>query len=227
MKKFLFTIATVLGISAGTHSLQVNSAAAQVGRMGAVNGAVNFTPIPLTNQIAFTNTVVTTNGASLQLNELVALLLTLQTNIEETLPALDFVQTNAVVVSITPTNAIQGFAAPMTSIPASLGSALTPTGEASGTSRPQVTGLSIRIGTNSFDFDTATLQAIFVLRNNLAHSLPVLQSLNGTTALPTNEPAATPFFNSSVTNFSPGPMTNTVITPLTNNQTPFNNFAPF
>jgi hypothetical protein len=221
MKKFLFTIALVLGVCSGTHCLQINSAHAQIGQMSA-NGAVTFTPIPLTNQIPFTNTLVPpTNGANFQLNDLVALLLTLQTNIEETLPVLDFVQSNASVVSVTPTNTIQGFAAPMTSIPPPLGSALTPTGAASGTNRSQVTGLSVHIGTNDLTIDSGTLQAIFVLRNELSRSLPVLQSLNGTTTPFTNSAAATPFFSSSVTSFAPGPLTNTVTVPLTNFIRPF------
>ncbi len=185
-------------------------------------GAVNFTPIPLTNQIAFTNTLVPpTNAAMLQLSDVLALLLTLQTNIEQTLPVLDFIQSNAAVVSVSPTNAIQGFAAPMTSIPDPLGLALTPTGAASGNSQPQVTSLSIRIGTNNFNVDAATLQAIFLLRSDLQRSLPVLQSLNGTTAPPTNSAAPTPFFNSSVTNFSPGPLTNSLLIPVTNTLNPF------
>lgn len=224
MNKFLFTIAIVLGVCAGAQSLQTESAAAQIGQMGTAAGAANFTPIPLTNQIAFTNTLVpATNGANFQLSDLVTLLLTLQTNMEEALPVLDFVQSNASVVSVTPTNTIQGFAAPMTSIPPSLGSsALTPTGAASGTNRPEVTGLSIHIGTNDFNINAATLQAIFVLRNNLSRTLPVLQSLNGTTTPPpTNNPGATPFFSSSVTSFSPGPLTNAVTVPLTNFIRPF------
>ena len=223
MNKILFTIVIALGICSGTHSLQINSASAQIGQFGTSTGAITLTPIPLTNQIAFTNTLVPpTNGPNFQLDDLVALLLTLQTNIEEVLPALDFVQSNAAVVSITLTNRIQGFAAPMTSIPPSLGSSLlTPTGAASGANRQQVTGLSIHIGTNDFNVNAATLQAIFILRNNPSRSLPVLQSLNGTTAPPTNNPGATPFFSSSVTSFSPGPLTNNVTVPLTNFIRPF------
>jgi len=189
--------------------------------MGTPNGAVNFTPIPLTNQIPFTNTLVMpTNGAAFQLSDVLTLLLTLQTNIEQTLPVLDFIQSNAAIVSVSSTNVVQGFAAPMTSIPAPLGANLTPTGAASGTTRPRVISLSIRIGTNNFNVDAATLQAIFVLRNDLGRSLPVLQSLNGTTSPPTNSTAPMAFFNSSVTNFSPGPLTNNLV-PLTNNQAPF------
>jgi len=220
MKKILFSLVTFFGIWAvSAQSLQTNSDTTQI---GTVNGALVFTPIPLTNQPAFTNTlVVPTNAAAVQLPDVLTLLLTLQTNIETTLPVLDFIQSNANVVSVSPTKIVHGFAAPMTSIPAPLG--LTPTGAASGTSRPQVTSLSIRIGTNDFNIDAATLQGVFVLRNRLQQTLPVLQSLNGTSPSQTNfsgvtNSTSTPpsFFNPGVTNFMPNPITNLFATPLTN-----------
>jgi hypothetical protein len=142
----------------------------------------------------------------------VKMLLTLQTNIETTLPALDFIQSNASVVSFVPTNIVHGFAAPMTSIPQPLG--LTPTGAASGTNRPLVTSLSVHIGTNDFDIDAATLQGIFVLRNSLQQTLPVLQSLNGTPPGPTN--SFSTFFNPGVTNLFLNPVTNHFAAPITN-----------
>jgi len=217
MKTILFTLAMLLGFSAAAQSLQPTHGTTEV---GTVNGALIFTPIPLTNQPAFTNTLVrATNAAALQLPDVLTLLLTLQTNIETTLPLLDLVQSNASVVSVSPTNVTQGFAAPMTSIPPPL----TPTGAASGTNRPRVTGLSIRIGTNDFNIDAATLQGIFVLRNGLQQTLPVLQSLNGTSPSQTNSAAAAnspgtapTFFNPGVTNFMPNPITNQFSTPLTN-----------
>jgi hypothetical protein len=212
MKKILITLVTSLGIwAAGAQSLQPNSGASQI---GTTNGALIFTPIPLTNQPAFTNTLVpATNGPALQLPDVLTLLLTLQTNIETALPVLDFVQSNANVVSVAPTNTIQGFAAPMTSIPPPL----TPTGALSGTNRPQVTGLSIRIGTNDLNIDAATLQGIFILRNGLQQTLPVLQSLNGTSPSQTNPVTTAPSsFNPGVTNFMPNPITNQFSTPLTN-----------
>lgn len=212
MKKILFTLVTLFGIwAASAQSLQTNSGTTQI---GSVKGALIFTPIPLTNQPAFTNTLVpSTNGAALQLPEVLTLLLTLQTNIETTLPVLDFVQSNANVVSVSPTNVTQGFAAPMTSIPPPL----TPTGAASGTNRPRVSGLSIRIGTNNFDIDAATLQGVFILRNRLQQTLPTLQSLNGTSPSQTNPVVTQPSsFNPGVTNFVPNPITNQFSTPLTN-----------
>jgi hypothetical protein len=215
MKTILFALVTFAGLSAGAQTLQTSSA-------GVATNAFTFTPIPLTNQAPFTNTVVApTNPAAFQLSNVVTLLLMLQTNIEQTLPVLDFIQSNAVVVSATPTNINHGFATPMTSIPDPLGVGLTPTGASSGTDAPQatVTSLSVQIGTNNFDVDAATLQAIFVLRNDLQHALPSLQGLNGTSPTPTNSPAPT-VLNPGVTNFSPGPLTN----PLT---APQSNMAPF
>jgi len=218
MKKILFTFAMFLGFWAGAQSVRSNSGLTPI---SATNGAFILTSIPLTNQPAFTNTLVpSTNGTTLQLPDVLTLLLTLQTNIETTLPVLDSVQSNASVVSVAPTNVTQGFAAPMTSIPTPLG--LTPTGAASGNRRPQVRSLSVRIGTNDFNIDTATLQGIFVLRNRLQQTLPVLQSLNGTSPkqtnslTATNSAAAPTFFNPGVTNFMPLPITNQFATPLTN-----------
>jgi hypothetical protein len=188
MKTILFTFLALLGISACAQSIQPASGATPI---SPTSGAFIFTPIPLTNQPAFTNTLVPpTNGPAVQLPDLLKMLLTLQTNIETTLPALDFIQSNASVVSIVPTNVVHGFFAPMTSIPQPLG--LTPTGAASGTNRPQVRSLSVRVGTNDFDIDAATLQGIFVLRNSLQQTLPVLQSLNGTSPSPTNSSATAP-----------------------------------
>ncbi len=203
MKKILFTLAMLLGFSTAAQSLQPSTSATQTSATGS---AFLFTPIPLTNQPAFTNTLVPpTNAAALQLPDVLTLLLTLQTNIEKTLPVLDFIQSNASVVSVSPTNITQRFAAPMTSIPPPL----TPTGVVSGANPPPVTSLLIRIGTNELSIDAATLQGIFILRNGLQQTLPFLQSLNGTSPSQTNSVTTAPSsFNPGVTNFSPGPLTN-------------------
>ena len=200
MKKFLFTVATLCGLCAAT----------------AQTGMVTTTIIPLTNQVPFTNTVAPpTDLSTIQLSNVVTLLLTLQTNIEETLPVLDLIQSNAVVVSVMPTNHPLSFVEPITSNPANT---LTPTGAASGTNRPQ-TSLAVKIGTNSFGIDSPTLQGLFVLRVNLQQSLGLLQQLNGTTPTPTQAvtfplpPLTTT--TPPVTNFSPGPLTNT-FAPLPN-----------
>jgi len=222
MKQIFFAIATLCGIWVSAHSFQMNSTTAQID-----TGMVTTTVIPLTNQAPFTNTLVQpTNLTSIQLSNVVTLLLTLQTNIEEVLPVLDLIQSNAVIVSVTPTN--RAFA-PITANPAGL----TPTGAASGTRQ---TALAVKIGTNTFNIDTSTLQGLFILRFNLQQSLTVLQELNGTTPSATNAPPTPislippPFKNlppaftnissaftnipSPVTNFSPGPLTNALAVPF-------------
>ena len=201
MKKIFATVVTLIGLWAGTHSLQTNSATAQT-------GTIATTIIPLTNQAPFTNTLMQpTNLSTIQLSNVVTLLLTLQTNIEETLPVLDLIQSNAIVVSTLPTNAL-GIAPPLTN-PASIG--------LPSSARPQ-TSLAVTIGTNTFEIDAPTLQALFILRDNLQQSLTVLQALNGTEPSPTNSAPALPppfsFTPPPVTNFSPGPLTNNLAVPV-------------
>jgi hypothetical protein len=181
----------------------MNFAAAQT-------GTVTTTIIPLTNQVPFTNTVVTlTNLSTIQLSNVLTLLLSLQTNIEETLPVLDLIQSNAIVVSVEPTNRL-GITTPLTNLN---NPTLTPTGTASGR---QQTSLAVTIGTNTFGIDAPTLQAMFVLRDNLQQALSVVQALNGTVPPPTNSlPPSAPFIPPPVTNFSPGPLTNQLSIPIT------------
>jgi hypothetical protein len=218
MKKIFFTIVTLCGICVGTHSLQMNSAAAQT-------GTVTTTIIPLTNQVPFTNTVVPpTKLTTIQLSNVVTLLLGLQTNLEQTLPVLDLIQNNAIVVSVEPTNHL-GITVPLTNIITN--PTLTPTGAASGRRN---TSLAVTIGTNTFGIDAPTLQALFILRDNLQQALTVLQALNGTVPVPTNSPPPSPtFVPPAVTNFSPGPLTNQLTLPprnpppfvMSNGQSPF------
>jgi hypothetical protein len=208
MRKIIFTFALALGVWAGSQTLQMNSASAQVG---------TFTPFtnqpvsPLTNQIAFTNTVVEpTNLSALQMSDVVNLLLVLQTNVEQTLPALAFVESNATFVNPSAAGGAGGAVAPITSNPPSL--------VASQTNAVQLpTSFSLRIGTNTFTLDPATLQAIIVLENDLARTLPVLQSLNGTSPTPTNTISVTrTFLNPAVQSFAPPPLTGSFLLPLTN-----------
>lgn len=210
MKKIFCTIVTLGAICLGLHSLQMNSAAAQTSK-------VTTTIIPLTNQAPFANTVVSaTNLTSTQLSNVVTLLLTLQTNVEETIPVLDLIQSNAIVVSVAPTNGLRSLVPPFTSNPAR-------------PARPQ-TSLAVKIGTNTFGIDVPTLQALFVLRDNLQQALAMLQALNGTAPTPTNAPPSVslippPITNlpPPVTNFSPGPLTNQLSVPLT----PTGSLSPF
>lgn len=145
-------------------------------------------PVSLTDVFGFTNTVVPpTVAPNLQLNDLDTLLLNLQTNMEETLPALSLILSNAANTS------------------------------AQGTISTQQQSFSLTVGTNVFAIDPPTLQALVILRNNLEQTLPVLQALNGTSPQPaTNTPTPTVFQNSPVTSFAPPPMTNMAFTPLTN-----------
>ena len=195
------------GLWAGTHSLRTASVFVQA-------GTIATTLIPLTNQVPFTNTLVPpANLTTIQFSNVVTLLLTLQTNMEETLSVLDLIQSNAIVVSVTPTNGLLGVFTPLTN-PAN--STLTPTGAASGNSQG-LTSLAVRIGTNEFGIDDPTLQGLFILRDHLQQSLTVLQQLNGTEPSPSNSTPAMPppslFIPPPVTNFSPGPLTNALTNP--------------
>jgi hypothetical protein len=205
MKKILFAIALVLGVWAGSHTFPTNSALAQ-------NGPFMGTVIPLTNQIAFTNTMVdVTNLPTLSMDDVITLLLTLQTNIEQTLPALAVVESNATFVKLSSDNTTQGFVAPITSNPASLFS-----GQTNPVSQG-VVSFSLRIGTNTFDLDPATLQAIVRLQDDLARALSVVQALNGTLPTATNTISVTKtFLNPAVRSFAPPPFTGSFFVPLTN-----------
>jgi len=206
MKKIFATIITFCGLWAGTHATQMNSSAAQT---------IARTIIPLTNQAPFISTVMpATNLNTIQLSNVVTLLLTLQTNIEETIPVLDLLQSNAIVVSVMPTNGLREVAPPLTN-------SVTPDLPAAGSLRAQ-TSLAVKIGTNEFGIDAPTLLALFRLRNNLQQSLTTLQALNGTAptssvpAAPALSPPPRNFPATAVTNFSPGPLTNSLRFPLTN-----------
>lgn len=227
MKKIFLIAAVLCGVWAGSRSLPMNSAAAQV-------GSFNVVTTPLTNQtpLTFTNTLVSpTNAESLQLNDLVALLLTLQTNVEAAIPALTLIESNAAAPpppvaanNFIRGNTFRGQFGRLTSTPPPLTgrSLLSPTGAANGTARPQTNQpLSVRIGTNTFQIDPATLQAVVTLRDNLERTLPALQELNGTSPQPTNTAPGTSFLNPPVANFMPVPFTNN-FAPLTNApQSPF------
>jgi hypothetical protein len=208
MKKIIFTFILLWDICAGSHITQMNSASAQT---GAFLPFTNQPVISLTNQVAFTNTVVdVTNLSSLQMSDVVELLLTLQTNIEQTLPTLAFVESNATFVNPSTAGGTRGAVQPITSNPSSLVAAQT-------NATPLPTSFSLRIGTNAFTLDPATLQAIIVLENNLARTLPGLQSLNGTSPTPTNTLSVTKtFLNPAVQSFAPPPLTGRFLLPLTN-----------
>lgn len=192
----------------GTQTLSTNSASAQT--IEPLTGMSN----PLTNGLGFTNTLLTpTNLSELQLNDVVTLLMGLQTNVEETLPALMLITSNVTFNVPPPAASLQthGVIAPITSNPPSLVEAPS-VAVAVPASEPQ-TSFSVTVGTNTFVIDPPTLQALVQLRDDLQRALPVLQALNGTT--PTNAPPAT-FLNPSGASFVPAPVTNNFFAPLTN-----------
>ena len=191
MKKLLFTVVTVCGLWIGTLSMQMNSVSAQTSTL---TGMLT----PLTNHLATTNTLVlTTNLSHLQLNDVLTLLLKLQTNVEETLPVLDMVESNVTLVNLPATNG------------------------------PSQSPLSLSIGTNTFAIDPPTLEAIAVLRDDLQRTLPVLQALNGTVPAPSNTVVGAATLGATAggppASFAPAPLTGALTPPFTNETTPLTN----
>jgi hypothetical protein len=211
MKRIFFTIVTSAVIWGGAQMPQMNSASAQT---DAFTGNV----VPLTNLMAFTNTVVpTTNLSALQFEDVMSLLLSLQTNVEESLPALTVVTTNA-LPAVNPAPApVQtlGFVPPITSGPPDF--FLTPTGAATGQALPP--SFVVKVGTNTLTIDQATFQGLVTLRDQLQQTLPLLQALNGTAPSPTNAGTVTTILIQplpAITNLPVTPITNGFATPLTN-----------
>jgi hypothetical protein len=147
--------------------------------------------------------------SAIQLSDVLTILLQLQTNVEQTLPVLDLVESNVTLAPRSP-GRFPGAFAPITSNPSGLFSP--PAGAASGAVGSQQSRLSVTIGTNTFQIDPATIEALIMLRDNLQRTLPVLQQLNGTTPAP----SSSTFLNPPVTSFAPPPFTNHFTAPLTN-----------
>lgn len=212
MKKLLPTLLGLCVIWSGARTLQMNSAFAQT--TGLPDGIS-----PLTNQIAFTNTVVpATNLSALQFADVTTLLLTLQTNIEETLPALTLVTTNAALANFPAPVQTLGAMPPVTSGPP--GFFLTPTGSPTGRSTaPTQPSFVVHVGTNEVTIDQPTFQALVNLRGQLQQTLPLLQALNGTTPSSTNSGTVTTILLRAlpgITNLIAAPITNGFAIPLTN-----------
>lgn len=199
MKKYFYFMAILAAVSAG----------AQSGVF--LRPSTNEITVPFINPIGFTNSLGLTNE-SLEMSNLTEVLLDLQTNVEEALPALSEMTSNATVaVSANQPQA----SAPVVPGPAS--PFLAPTG------RPnpvQQTLISVTLGTNTFTMDQATFRAVATLQDDLAGMLPVLQALNGTTVTNVNTnlnnstAAFTKPFEAITTPF-PG-LTNRFILPMTN-----------
>ena len=201
----------MLAISAGTQSAHLDYASAQTPAFtGAVMPITDPFASPLTNNLGFTNSLVqVTNLTAIQMSDVLGRLLSLQTNIEASLPVLSFLTTN-INVTTPPQTTQFGAIQPITSNPAPL----TPTGAASG--RQPATSFSLIVGTNIFTIDPSTLQALVTLRNDLELALPELQALNGTT--PTNISSA--IQPSAVNTLAPSPVRNGFFTPFTNMPAP-------
>ena len=174
--------------------------------------------LPLTNGLGFTNTLVhATNLSALQLSNVVDLLLSLQTNIEEVLPVLTTLTSNATFE--TAAGQVPQTVPPLTSSPA--GASLPPTGRVTNPIPEQT--IAMPLGSNIIEIDPATFQGLVSLRDDLELALPVLQMLNGTAPSQTNNNTntlltPTGFTNPfpAVTNFPITPITHPFSAPLTN-----------
>ena len=239
MKKF--KVLFVCAVLAGFESQPINTAFAEA----ATNSVfavplTNNTVFSLTNVLGFTNAppggftntlVQPTNLLNLRLTNVVQLLLTLQTNIEETLPVLAVLTSNASITVSSGNNGVPVAVVPITSAPAGL--FLAPTGRGSETQQPTV--ISMILGSNTIEIDPPTFQALVLLENDLEQALPVLQTLNGTAPRETNvitpAPATTtPLTNTffPVANFGIAPLTTTgLVPPLTNQPQMLRNPSPF
>lgn len=232
--KVLFACAVLIGFGMHpTKSAFAETATAPVIALPLTNNSVFI----MTNVLGFTNTppggftntlVQPTNLANLRLTNIVILLLRLQTNIEETLPILVALTSNASVT--VPSANAQGAVVPITSLPPGL--FLTPTGRTNGAQQPTV--ISMTLGTNVIEIDPATFQALVLLQNDLELTLPVLQSLNGTEPRATNAaipgtpttPLTNSFFPTANVGFAPLTTTG-LVAPLTNQPQQLTTPSPF
>lgn len=197
----------------------------------------NNAVFPFTNVLGFTNTlpggftntlVQPTNLSLLRLSNVMSLLLTLQTNIEITLPVLGVLTSNATVTLPSTNPQVPAAVMPLTQAPA--GIFLPPTGQV--TNQPPV--ISMTLGTNVIEIDPSTFQGLVLLRDDLQQALPVLQMLNGTAPGQTNAfvqaPAMTPLtnlFTPALRGFGLRPRTGGFPPPLTNGSRVLSNPSPF
>lgn len=240
MKKFVTTILFVCAILIGART-SLDSAFAET------TNTFPVIAIPLTNNnvFAFTNLLGVANGfpggftntlvrptnlASLRLTNVVTLLLGLQTNIEEVLPVLAILTSNAAVAVSSGSSQFPAAVVPITSAPAGL--FLPPTGQVTASNLPAT--IYLGLGTNILKIDPPTYQALVELENDLEQTLPVLQDLNGTAPRQTNPPVPltptmAPLTNlfSPVNNFGFAPLSTGFAPPLTNAPQIINSPSPF
>jgi hypothetical protein len=237
----LFACALAAASFMPVHRAFAQSSPAPVLSIPLTNNAV----FPFTNLLGFTNTfmggftntlVQPTNLSLLGLTNVVSLLLNLQTNIEETLPVLGFLTSNATVALPSGTTQNPTTIVPITQAPA--GMFLPPTGQVTNQQSPVI---SMPLGTNVIEIDPGTFQGLVQLRDLLEQVLPVLQMLNGTAPAETNTfttlPIVTPLTNSftparnfgfrPLTRGFPPPLTRAFPPPLTNGRPTLTNPSPF
>ena len=216
MKKVILTVVILCGVWAGSQVTQMNCASAQANMSFVAVPFSNQLGFPPTNQVGFTNTLVQpTDLSTAQVGDVSILLLSLQTNVELTLPVLADMTTNATFVNLSSAGQTPGFFTPIVTIPGAL---LPPNGATNGVVTPPQAGVLVSLGTNTFVVSQSVFQALLALQANLQQTLPLLQLLNGTAPVPTNNVATATFGTQlqAITNFSPMHFTNNFATPLTN-----------
>ena len=197
----------------------------------------NNAVFPFTNLLGFTNSmpggftntlVQPTNLELLRLTNVVTILLSLQTNIEVTLPILGVLTSNATVALPSGSPQVPSTVVPITQAPA--GIFAPPTGQVTN----QSAVVSVGFGTNVIEIDPGTFQALVQLRDDLQQALPVLQMLNGTAPSQTNTftpaPINVPLTNSftpATRGFGLRPRTGGFPPPLTNGSQVLSNPSPF
>lgn len=218
MKNLIRTLLICCTLWTGIQLANLGSAFAQTSMVPHVLPNTNRLVLPLTNGLGFTNTLVpVTNLSNLQLSNVVDLLLSLQTNVEETLPVLTTLTSNATFE--TAAGPVSQSVVPLTTNAA--GALPPPTGQTAG-GITQLSTIAMPVGTNIVEIDPATFQGLVSLRDDLELALPVLQQLNGTAPSQTNSTnhllTPTGFTNPivSVTNPPIEPLNQPFTTPLTN-----------
>lgn len=217
MKKLLRTLFICCALWSGIQLARMDTAFAQTSMVPSVLPNTNLLALPLTNGLGFTNTLVpVTNLSHLQLSNVVTLLLSLQTNVEQVLPVLANLTSNATFEA-----AAGPVSQPVVPLTTNAAGALVPsTGQVAG-AVTQLTTIAAPLGTNIIEIDPGTFQGLVSLRDDLELALPVLQMLNGTAPSTNNTNhllTPTGFTNPivSVTNFPIIPLSQPFTTPLTN-----------
>lgn len=217
MKKLIRTLPVWCALWSGIQLANTGSAFAQTSMVPNVLPNTNLLALPLTNGLGFTNTLVpVTNLSNLQLSNVVTLLLSLQTNVEQVLPVLSSLTSNATFEA-----AAGPVSQPVVPLTTNAAGALVPsTGQTAG-AITQLSTIAAPLGTNIIEIDPGTFQGLVSLRDDLELALPVLQMLNGTAPSTNNTNhllTPTGFTNPivAVTNLFIAPLSQPFTTPLTN-----------